>query len=107
MERTSKDLLTEIERELTAWHSTHPRATFAEIEAAVEPRIARLRAQLLSETVETTLVEEHPLCARCGATMVPRSHAERTVVVQGDVPVPLERSYVVCPVCGIGLFPPG
>jgi len=52
-------------------------------------------------------VEEEPACPRCSQRMVPRSSSERQVVVRGDEQVRLERSYVVCPGCGLGLFPPG
>jgi YgiT-type zinc finger domain-containing protein len=107
MERTSRDLMAEVERGLQSWRSIHPHATFAEIEAAVEKQVYRLRAHLVQETVEEGFVEEAPGCPRCGQTMRPRSRTARHVVLQGDATVHLERPYVVCPACGLGLFPPG
>lgn len=96
-----------VRRALTAWHATHPDATFAEIEGAVEEQLRSLRAQLLADYAGAAWHEDHPACPRCGTTMVPRRRARRTVITQGEQPVHLERSQVVCPVCGETLFPPG
>jgi YgiT-type zinc finger domain-containing protein len=100
-------LMDELERDPDAWQAVHPRATFAELETAVEGRVAQLRARLLEQRVERSYREEHPACPACGTTMVPRSRATREVVMQGDETVHLERSYVRCPSCGTGIFPPG
>jgi YgiT-type zinc finger domain-containing protein len=96
-----------IRRTLTAWHATHPTATFAELEVAVEEQLRTLRAQLLEDYAGAGWQEEHPACPRCGTTMVPRRHARRTVIVQGEQAVQVDRSQVVCPSCGETLFPPG
>jgi YgiT-type zinc finger domain-containing protein len=66
-----------------------------------------MRVQLLEQAVAAGPSEKQPMCPACGTTMVPRSRAERQLTVQGDEAVHLERSYVVCPSCGTGLFPPG
>jgi len=92
---------------LAAWHSTHPDATFAEMEAAVEEQLDRIRVQLLAERAAGAWVEEHPLCQECGEAMKPETKSTRTLLLRGDQPLDLERSYVVCPRCGAGLFPPG
>lgn len=97
----------EVRRTLTAWHATHPRATFAEIEVAVEEQIRTVRAQLLEEYAGATWHEKHPACSRCGTTMVPRRRASRTVIAPGEEAVHLDRSQVACPSCGEVLFPPG
>lgn len=107
MKTPPDDLMDEVRRDLAAWHATHPRATFADMETAVEERICRLRAALLAEQVDVVHQEEHPQCQRCGATMVPRSRSARMVVMPGDDAIPVERDYVMCPACGTGLFPPG
>ncbi len=39
--------------------------------------------------------------------MVPLSESSRKVVIQGNASVELDRTYVICPACGAGLFPPG
>lgn len=106
MTMPADDLMNEVRRDLTAWHATHPRATFAELETAVEERVRELRAALLQEQTAVVWHEEQLACARCGTTMVPRSRSARTVVLPGEEAVPIERAYVVCPACGTGLFPP-
>jgi YgiT-type zinc finger domain-containing protein len=100
------ELMHEVRRDLAAWHATHPRATFAELETVVEERVRELRAALLQEQTAAVWREEQPACARCGTTMVPRSRSTRMVVLPGEEVVPVERHYVVCPACGTGLFPP-
>jgi len=101
------DPIHQAQRDLAAWHSTHPDATLAEIEAAVEKQLDGVRAQLIEEHTEARAGEEQPICRKCGATMVPRTRTKRTLVLRGDEPLELDRSYVVCPSCGEGLFPPG
>ena len=102
-----EDLMGGVRGEMTLWRSTHLHATFAEIETAVEEQIARIRVRMLEQVVAAGSTQEQPICTACGTTMVPRSHAERQLTVQGDEAVHLERSYAVCPSCGAGLFPPG
>jgi uncharacterized protein with PIN domain len=107
MTDTPTDPYRQAQRELANWRSTHPRATLAEIEVAVEEHIARLRAQLIDEQTAAGFREERPLCRECGTTMVPQTRSTRTVILPRDAPLELERSYLVCPQCGAGLFPPG
>jgi hypothetical protein len=95
------------QRDLANWRSIHPRATLAEMEVAVEQQIARLRAQLLEEQTAAGFWEEHPLCREGGATLVAQTRSTRTVILPRDEPLDRERSYLVCPQCGAGLFPPG
>jgi YgiT-type zinc finger domain-containing protein len=107
MTSESADPYRQAQRELANWQSTHPQPTFAEIEAAVEEQIAHVRAQLIAEQTTTGFSEEHPLCRECGATMVRHAQSTRTLLLPHDEPLELERSYLVCPQCGAGLFPPG
>lgn len=107
MTTSPNDLLDMVRRELASWHATHPDATFADMEDAVEVQIARLRASLLQERTTGAREDRHPICPACGTTMEPRTQATRIVVLPGEEPVAVERTYVVCPACGTGLFPPG
>jgi YgiT-type zinc finger domain-containing protein len=100
-------VMVEVRSAMASWRSTHPHATFAEIEEAVEEQIGRIRARMLEQVVADGPVQEHAICRCCGTTMVPRSEAERQLTVQGDEAVHLRRPYAVCPSCGAGLFPPG
>ena len=101
------DPVHQAQHDLAAWHATHPDATLAEIETAVEEQLTRVRAQLIEERTQEGVREGHPMCRTCGTTMVPRATTRRRLVLRGDEPLDLERSYVVCPSCGEGLFPPG
>jgi YgiT-type zinc finger domain-containing protein len=107
MPTSPTDPVHQVQRDLAAWHSTHPDATLAEIEVAVEEQLERVRAQLITERTAAGVCEGHPMCQKCGTTMVPRSTATRRLLLRGDQPLELERDYVVCPTCGSGLFPPG
>lgn len=97
------------------WRIAHPKATFVEIQGAVDERLDRLRARLLqdmalsSQAAEGTerATMERPRCPDCGERMAPRGSRDRAVTVQGDQTVTLARSYWVCPACQAGLFPPG
>ena len=113
-ERRWQELVTEVGREMREWRAAHPHASFAEIEAAVDARMDRLRARVLHDTVlaspaaqvgEAT-TQERPVCPECGQHLVRRGTQRRTLTVRGDQAVPLDRSYAVCPACGAGLFPP-
>jgi uncharacterized protein with PIN domain len=46
-------------------------------------------------------------CTQCGAVLEDRGLQERRLTTHHDQVVRLERSYGVCPVCGVGFFPPG
>ena len=107
MTHPSDDVLAEAQKALASWHATHPDATLADMETAVEAQIERLRAALLRERTGAVPQEDSPACPHCGTSMMPHHRSSRTVIVQGEEAVPLERPYVVCPACGTGLFPPG
>ncbi len=95
------------QRELAAWHTIHPNATLYDVEQAVEGQIERLRAVLLSSQTNDTMHDEQPVCRHFGTTMVRRTRRRKRVVLKGDETLDLDRTYVVCPSCGEGLFPPG
>jgi hypothetical protein len=100
---------------LSDWRAQHPRATFAELEAAVDERFDAARARVLGELARLSAAADlagHPArerarCPTCGAELQPRGKRRRTVVTQGGAEVLLERDYALCPGCGRGVFPPG
>jgi hypothetical protein len=105
-----------VQAELAAWRAAHPRATLAEIEAAVGEATRRLQAQYLRDLVAAspsadlaaTPPDERPRCPACGGRLVPRGRGERAVLTPGQPePVAIRRSYAVCAGCGAGLFPSG
>ena len=97
-------------RSLADWQRASPKATFAEIEDAVEEQVAVFRARLISDLVNAraaeAVSEAPPACPVCGHRMERRGAAERTMTVRGNHPVQVRRGHAVCPACGAGLFPP-
>jgi YgiT-type zinc finger domain-containing protein len=97
------------------WRTAHPKATFAEIETAVDERLGRMRARMLEAAalasaatdVSGSEAGERPTCPNCGQALVAWGQRERALRVPGQQTVALRRSYAVCPACGTGLFPPG
>jgi YgiT-type zinc finger domain-containing protein len=99
--------------DLEIWRRAHPRATFAEIEAAVEERIGVLRAELIAQELALRAAAEVAeaagtagRCPTCGGPTQARGTRERSLTVRGNRPVRLRRRYMVCPACGTGHFPP-
>lgn len=100
---------------LTQWRKEHPKATWAEIEAAVDEQINQVRAQLLQDVVQLGKMEdwsqkpgaEHPKCATCGKPLWARGEQTRSLQTMGGEAVKLTRTYGACPACGVGFFPPG
>lgn len=101
----------EVEAALTAWHAAHREASFAEMEAAVEEQVSRLRTQLLGERVAAVGSEAPasapPACPDCGTPLQRRGRRARTLTARGGGTLRIERPYYTCPACGGGLFPPG
>lgn len=115
LESRWQPLSQEVMHALKEWRRQHPRATFREIETALDAQLARLRAQMLQDTALTspsadlpTLSEaERPRCPQCGGLLAAQGAQTRTLVTEHDQPIELARSYATCPQCGAGLFPPG
>ena len=97
------------------WRAAHPKATLSEIEVALDERLDRLRARLLADLALASAAadpqeasgEERARCERCGVMLQARGRSERKLLTQGGAEVPLRRTYVACPRCGDGSFPPG
>lgn len=96
---------------LDAWRQAHPRATWAEIEAAIDGQLGPLRARMLGETAMTsdaaTLGTERPVCPHCGERLQAAGAHRRQLRSEQEMPITVERTYARCPACGTGLFPPG
>jgi ribosomal protein S27AE len=97
------------------WRRQHPKATFQEIETALDVQLARLRAQMVQDLalssaradLPTMPEAERPTCPGCGVALDAQGHQTRTLVTEHDQTIALSRSYATCPQCGAGLFPPG
>ena len=110
-----RELSDEVITGMAEWWGQHPRATLTEIEAALDERLARVRARMLQDTplasaatdVSQLPEAERPRCPECGHALEARGQEERTLRTTYDRPVTLRRSCARCPACGTGLFPPG
>ncbi len=94
------------------WRVAHPKATLAEIEHAVDERLNRLRARLIEQSAQASAAagseaSQGLVCQACGQPLQARGKARRTWQTQGGQQVEVERTYVTCPQCGGGFFPPG
>jgi YgiT-type zinc finger domain-containing protein len=96
------------------WRAAHPKATFSEIEQAVEEQMARIRTRVMADVALATATSDiaalpedaRPSCPECGGSLEARGKRTREVLtLRGDT-VSLPRSYTVCRACGQGLFPP-
>jgi predicted RNA-binding Zn-ribbon protein involved in translation (DUF1610 family) len=97
------------------WRLQHPRATLSQIEAALDERLARLRARLLEDAALASAAadlpalppEARPRCPQCGQAMALRGPEARHLTTTYEQPLTLRRHYAVCPACDEAVFPPG
>lgn len=97
---------------IAQWRERHPRATWAELEATVDAALAGMRAQLLADSAQASpaanpAAAERPRCRDCGGVLHDTGRHDRRLTTAGDQQVVLARTYLRCPACGTGLFPPG
>lgn len=97
---------------LREWRATHPQATLAEIERELDRRLARVRAQIMTDLALASTAADlqsgaPSVCPECGGRLHDEGQQARTLVTLGDEPVTLERDYATCVHCGYRLFPPG
>lgn len=113
MRKRWRGLSEEIISGMAEWRQQHPKATFREIEAEVDKRLAVLRARMLSDAAIRSAQTEwdgdsrETLCPTCGARLEQKGKKKRKLQTRGGQEVELEREYGVCPKCGQGIFPPG
>lgn len=99
---------------VTEWRLQHPRATFKEIEAAIDERLAKMRARMLQDVAVASeradwreaAAAEQPRCAECGERLSASGSHTRQIQTQGGEAIGLSRTYGVCPACGAGFFRP-
>jgi ribosomal protein L34E len=108
------DEFAKVQEAVKAWRSAHPRASFADIEDAVDEQMRRMRARLITSVVESSAVAdfggaatEHPVCTACGVPLRAGGKKPRTVRNHRNEAVTFERTHGICPRCGAGIFPPG
>src|SRR5919198_5752970 len=95
-----RELSEEVITGMAEWRAQHPRATLREIEAALDERLARVRARMLQDTalasattdVSQLPAEERPHCPECGDVLEGHGQEARTLRTTYDRPVTLRRS---------------
>jgi hypothetical protein len=115
MDRNWHALSEEVLSGMKEWRLAHPKATFREIEHAVDERVNRLKARMLEDAALASDAQQwkaapegdQPHCPACQTPLQRRGQQTRRVQITGGQDVTLTRSYGTCPVCGTGLFPPG
>ena len=115
LEDSWQQLAEEVLLGIKEWRLGHPRATFQEIEAAVDRGLARARARLLQDVALASAAREMSSapegggyrCPQCRHPLERRGQKTRSLTTHYDQSINLKRSYGVCPACGTGLFPPG
>ena len=108
------ELSEEVITGMKEWRLQHPRATLTEIEAALDERLARLRARMLEDAALASAATEWdsasgtaPMCPQCGKPLQARGGHSRQLQTHGGQSLTLQREYGVCPACHAGFFPPG
>jgi NADH pyrophosphatase NudC (nudix superfamily) len=109
------ELSEEVITGMKEWRLQHPKATFQEIETALDERLGRLRARMLQDAalvsraadLSAAAERDRPRCPQCGTPLEPHGQQTRTLTTHYDHPIELKRSYALCPKCAAGLFPPG
>ena len=115
MEDSWSGVAEEVKSEIREWREQHPKATFREIEEAVDRLMAKARVRFIQDVALASEVrsisreseDDRPPCPRCGGRLESRGEATRRVSTSHDQPIKLRRGRGVCPACGTGLFPPG
>jgi hypothetical protein len=109
-----RELSEEVITGMKEWRLQHPRATLSEIEAALDARLARLRARMLEDAALASAAADWksaagtaPRCPECGQPLQARGGHPRQLQTHGGQHLMLQRDYGVCRVCHTGLFPPG
>jgi len=113
-EPTWEALSAEILSGMREWRLQHPKATLAEIEAALDERWYRLRVRMLRDVAlqsstanwQESSTAERPICRACGSPLILRGKRSRQLKTYGGQDLTLHRSYGLCPTCKKGLFPP-
>ncbi len=110
-----QQLAEEVMTGMKDWRLAHPKATFKEIEAALDERLAKVRARMLQDValasaaadLKAAGVEERAPCPKCGQPLEDQGQEKRTLTTHYSQQIELTRSYGLCSACGTRLFPPG
>ncbi|HWE64028.1 MAG TPA: hypothetical protein VHB98_20120 [Chloroflexota bacterium] len=109
------ELAAEVFTGFREWRVQHPRATFKELETALDARWARVRARVLADAALQSAASDlrsvplaaRPVCPACGRRLVLAGQEQRTLTTTYEQQLTLERSALECPACHRRVFPPG
>lgn len=115
LEARWRELSEEVITGMKEWRLAHPKATFREIEAALDEKLAKVRARMLQDVALASAAtdlkgaeaRERPQCPKCGQPLAHQEMETRRLTTNYNHTVELTRSYVLCPACGTRVFPPG
>ncbi len=110
-----RELTEELLLGVKEWRLQYPKATFKEIEEALDERLAIVRARMLQDLalasratqVGRAETAEGTPCPECAQPLRRRGEDTRSLTTYYNQMVTLTRSYGVCPACEAGVFPPG
>ena len=108
-----RQLSEEVITGMKEWRMQHPKATFTEIESALDERLGRFRARVLEDAALASRAadwseaeaRDRPACPQCGTHLEARGPQSRELVTHHNHTLYLHRRYAVCPKCEMGLFP--
>ena len=114
-EKHLKEISEQILAEMTAWNTSHPTATFLEIEVQARELVSKLEAHLIQASALEREADsggepeekERPRCPHCQVPLLWRGKRSREVQGPAGRAIHLKRRYATCPRCGTGFFPPG
>ena len=108
-----KGLSDEIIQEMGVWNSSHPDATFLEIELKARELVSKLEARLIQGSAQDREIDrrskgeekEQPTCPHCHVPLISRGKRLRNLQGTMGRKIELKRTYRTCPKCGAGFFP--
>ena len=114
-EQSWDEIAAEVFTGMREWRVQHPRATFKEIETALDERLARVRARILADTamrsaagdLRETPAAARPVCPDCGGRLELAGQEARVLTTTDEQAITLTRSATVCTACQRRVFPPG
>jgi hypothetical protein len=114
-EEILKELSDEIIADMNDWNTSHPNATFLEIEVKARELASKLEVGLIQKSAETHETDnwakhgegERPICPNCQVPLVSRGKRVRSLQGTEGREIKLKRTYGTCPNCGTGFSPPG
>ena len=109
-----QQLAEEVMTGMKEWRLAHPKATFKEIEAALDEKLAKVRARMLQDIALASRAADLRAgpgkgsvgCPQCGHPLEHQGEEKRVLTTHYNQTIELSRSSALCPLCGTRVFPP-